>query len=359
MKTSQDHLTVLVIEDNPTDLFLIGEMLHSSSLKIKDIYSCDRASQAHDILKDHEVNLVLLDLSLPDSFGIESFLSIKAATQKIPVIILTGMSDSEVALQTLKQGAQDYLVKGEFNISLLTKSVEYSIERKKAEEKTLAAEEEYRQRMTDAVLRAQEKERKAIGQELHDNINQILAAAKLYFDESLLQENNRAELVRHGMKNITLAIDEIRKLSRALIIPGFIKSGLKQSVQDLICHILKAKKICINLDMDKLDEGYLSEPLKINLYRIIQEQLNNILKYAEASVVTIRIHNSGDSIMLSINDNGKGFDTNSGRSGVGITNINSRAGLFNGRVEIDSSPGNGCCLNVLLKINSVVPQQAA
>src|SRR6185503_17263939 len=140
MKTSPELLTVLVIEDNPTDLFLIDQMLRSSTLRIKEIYSCDRSSDACHLLRDNQIDLVFLDLSLPDSFGIESFLNIKAVTQKVPVIILTGMSNSEVALQTLKQGAQDYLVKGEFNVSLLTKSVEYSIERKKAEEKILTAE---------------------------------------------------------------------------------------------------------------------------------------------------------------------------------------------------------------------------
>jgi signal transduction histidine kinase len=181
----------------------------------------------------------------------------------------------------------------------------------------------------------------------------------LYFDESLLQPDQREEFMRHGMKNITLAIEEIRKLSRALIIPGFIKSGLKHSLNDLIGHIQKAKRISICLDMDSVTEGNLSESLKINLFRIIQEQLNNILKYADASSVTIRMHNTGDSIMLAISDNGKGFDTSIHTDGVGITNINSRAGLFNGKVEIDSSPGKGCRLNVLLKTNSMLPQQAA
>jgi len=111
--------------------------------------------------------------------------------------------------------------------------------------------------------------------------------------------------------------------------------------------------------MDSLEECILGESLKINLYRIIQEQLNNILRYAEASAVTIRIHNTNDSVFLSVSDNGKGFDTSTRSSGVGITNINSRAGLFNGKVEIDSSPGKGCRLNVKLSKNSIMPQQAA
>ena len=155
------------------------------------------------------------------------------------------------------------------------------------------------------------------------------------------------------------AIEEIRKLSKALIVPAFIKTGLKQSVEDLVENILVAKKINITVDTEELDETNISEGLKITLYRIIQEQLNNILKYAEASAVTIRINTRADTILLSINDDGKGFDTHLERKGVGITNINSRAALFNGKVEIDSSKGNGCLLTVVMDTKAPVPQKAA
>jgi two-component system, NarL family, sensor histidine kinase UhpB len=480
MKTPPDQLTILVVEDNPSDLFLIEEMLQSSTIRIKNIYSSDRISGACDLLKKHDITLVILDLSLPDSFGIESFLKIKEVTQKIPVIILTGLADSDVALETLKQGAQDYLVKGEFNVSSLVKSAEYSIERKKAEETILASEKKYRQmfyknpfpafiydfnslqilevndaaihkygyereeflkltiadihpaediaamrdsvanrkdsnkwqgkvwrhkkkngnimlmevtfyeidyfgkiavqaqmndvteklqleeelslqkeQMVEAVLNAQETERKGIGEELHDNINQILAVSRLYLDASLASTDQRMALVNLGITNVSLAIEEIRKLSQALITPGFIKSGLKQSVESLIEDILIAKKISIISDLEDMDEKNLSEGLKITIYRIIQEQLNNILKYAEASAVTIRIKNLADTILLSINDNGKGFDTTLRRKGVGITNMNSRAGLFNGKIEIESSKGNGCRLKVVLDTKGVLSQKAA
>jgi len=408
---------------------------------------------------------------------------IKEFTQKIPVIILTGLADSETALETLKQGVQDYLVKGEFNASLLKKSVEYSIERKKAEEKILASEEKYRQmfyknplpemiydfsslrilevndaavqkygyerdellsltmkdicpsgdmpmkqpgghgvagekilsklwqhrkktgeqiiadviffqidyfgkkamqaqvndvtekirlekslkqqqklkqqQITEAVLSAQEKERKGIAEELHDNINQILATVRLYMDESLLRPEKRTELIGLGIRNVTMAIEEIRKLSKALSVPRFIQSGLKQSIEDLIHSILVAKKINIKLDMEGMDEKNWSEGLKVTLYRIIQEQLNNIFKHADATDVTIRIINAADTIILSIHDNGKGFDTSLRRKGVGISNINSRAELFNGTVEIESSPGHGCRLKVVLDGKVSLSQKAA
>lgn len=215
------------------------------------------------------------------------------------------------------------------------------------------------QQITQAVFNAQEKERKGIGEELHDNINQILAASRLYLDCAVARPEERMALIRLGITNVTFAIEEIRKLSQALIIPAFIQSEFRQSIEDLTVHIRVAKKFNTTLDTKDMDETNLSESLRITIYRIIQEQLNNILKYAEASEVTIRITSAPDSVLLLISDNGKGFDTLARRKGVGITNINSRAELFNGKVEIDSSPGNGCRLKVKLNIKVVAPQKAA
>src|SRR5215213_2724826 len=145
MQTASENFNVLIVEDNPSDQFLLQHMLSSSRLNIKKIHIMDRVTGAVELLKEHHIGLVLLDLSLPDSFGIDTYLKIRDVAQKIPVIILTGESDSEIALEALKQNAQDYLVKGEFNSNLLIKSIEYSIERKKAEERILSSEEKYRQ----------------------------------------------------------------------------------------------------------------------------------------------------------------------------------------------------------------------
>src|SRR5690348_16921802 len=142
MNTSE-QLTILVVEDNPSDSFLIREMLLSSGLP-KEIYIAETLSGGIELLSKHPISLVLLDLSLPDSFGMSSFAGVKENFSNVPVIILTGLSDSEVALEALKQGAQDYLVKGDFNSSFLVKSIQYSIERKRVEVELLKSEKKYR-----------------------------------------------------------------------------------------------------------------------------------------------------------------------------------------------------------------------
>lgn len=482
MQNVSDRLSILIVEDNPMDMILLEEMLQSSGVKIKKIFTANRSEIACEIINNNTINLVLLDLSLPDSFGIESFLKIKSITQKIPVIILTGLTDSEVALDALNKGAQDYLVKGEIKPDALVKSIHYSIERKNAEEKILASEEKYRQmfyknpfpawiydletlkmlevndaaiqqygydrdeflnltikdirpsedihevlqslsqqgvpdqlsgkvwrhkkksgdvmlveitfykidflgkiamqaqvndvtekyrlekelaegqklkqqQITEAVLSAQEKERKCLGEELHDNINQILATSRLFLSTAI-QENN-FEFIVKGQEYISMAMEEIRKLSKKLITPAFIRSGLNNSIDDLIENTMAAKKITIKSEIDLPDETDLDEGLKLTIYRIMQEQLNNIIKHAEASAVSILIRKKEDVVILSIVDNGKGFDMNQERNGIGITNINSRAGLYNGKVEIDSSPGNGCRLNVTLQNRVISSIKAA
>src|SRR5579872_3147013 len=124
-------LTILTVEDNPSDLFLLEHMIRSSGLIIRQLYSTDRIREAYSLLTTQEIDVVLLDLTLPDSFGIHSFIHLKPVVQRIPVIILTGLSDTNVALEAIKEGAQDYLVKSELTEGLLAKTIQYSLERKR------------------------------------------------------------------------------------------------------------------------------------------------------------------------------------------------------------------------------------
>jgi signal transduction histidine kinase len=213
------------------------------------------------------------------------------------------------------------------------------------------------QQITEFVLGAQERERFELGQELHDNINQILATSKLYLDVAIEETEPRIELLLKSRKNISMAIEEIRKLSKELITFTLNDLGLIQSIKELIRSIQMINKVKILLHVAGLDETTLTPEQKINLYRIIQEQLNNILKHAQASHVVIDINGAKDRIFLQVKDNGKGFDPRIRRNGIGISNIIRRAELYNGKVEIESAPGKGCRLEVVLN-SKALPEQA-
>lgn len=468
-----NNIDILLVEDNPADIFLLKKMLNASSLQINTLYTTDKVMEAQRALKTHHFHVALLDLSLPDSFGIETYLGIKPSTKEIPVIILTGFNDTNTALEALKQGAQDYLVKGNFDSDLLSRAIQYSLGRKEAEEALLVSEEKYKQmfyqnffpswiyepvslkilevnhaainkygytreefltltlkdimlpedilkslkangkhngqvkswshkkkdgniiivevthfpvnyigkvasqaqihdvteevklqrkikeqqktkqkNITAAVLKAQESERAHLGEELHDNINQILATAMIYLEHANQNIEAKDELITKSLSGISLAIEEIRKLSRSLIVSDITEIGLKQSIQEMIENVLLVKKMQISLSMEDFPEKKIDVDVKIAIYRIIQEQFTNILKHAHAGLVNVELKKDGNQIILEIKDDGNGFDTSNRRKGVGITNMISRASLFDGKVKIESEPGKGCSLQVTLQLKS-------
>jgi PAS domain S-box-containing protein len=201
--------------------------------------------------------------------------------------------------------------------------------------------------ITEAVIEAQEKERTEIGKELHDNVNQILGASNLYINTAMTDEEMRQELLERSTELVSKAINEIRKISKSLITPGLREIGLIESIEDIIDDMRVTKQeLQIELDLQNISEEEIEDQRKLALFRIVQEQLNNIVKHAKATRVLIRLSIEGSNVVLTVSDNGVGFDTGKHRKGVGITNIISRAELFNGKVEIIAAPGEGCTLTV-------------
>jgi len=483
MSGDNQALHILVVEDNPGDLFLLQEFLRSSDLDIAEIYHAGHLTEARQILNSKHVDLVFLDLSLPDSFGLESYMGLQSYAQRVPIILLTGLTDTKIAPQALVMGAQDYLIKGDFDEKLLSRAIRYSLERMRNLQNMRESEERYRElfnnnpmpmwvfdavsfrfleanssavthygytheeflsktladlrvdgnlerlraevadardvrdasdvpkgakkgiwehvkkngdvifvdiawhninykdhpailvlandvterilleeelneqrlsrqkQITEAVILAQEKERTEIGKELHDNVNQILGASNLYINTAMTDDDMRQELLERSTELVSNAINEIRKISKSLITPGLREIGLIDSIEDIIEDMRRTKeRLVIDLDLQNISEEQIEDRRKLTLFRIVQEQLNNIVKHARATRVWIRLSVEGDHIVLTVGDNGVGFDVTRHRKGVGITNIISRAELFNGKVEIQSMPGEGCVLSVSLPL---------
>ncbi|MEO6453839.1 MAG: response regulator, partial [Ginsengibacter sp.] len=131
MDQSQNGLSLLIIEDNPADQELLQENLKSTNLVITDIKVADRLADALALLKKQTFSLIFLDFFLPDSNGLESFIELAKENSKIPVVILSGLSDTQLSLNAISLGAQDFLIKGDYTDQYLEKTVRYCIERKK------------------------------------------------------------------------------------------------------------------------------------------------------------------------------------------------------------------------------------
>jgi len=126
---SDSRIKVMLIEDNPGDARLVREMLAGGGDTQFDLQCHDRLSPALEHLAKTENDVVLLDLSLPDSQGLDTITKVHAEARQMPVVVLTGLDDETLAIEAMHQGAQDYLVKGQLDGNLLTRSIRYAIER--------------------------------------------------------------------------------------------------------------------------------------------------------------------------------------------------------------------------------------
>lgn len=223
-------------------------------------------------------------------------------------------------------------------------SVEDVTERKKMEEQLLQQEIQKHQQIAQAVVDVQENERAEIGKELHDNINQLLTTAKLFLEVAENDEKMRVSLIRRSSDTIMGAINEIRKISRSLMPASISDLGLITSVNDLIQNVAIARQLLVDFRYDANLDNLLHSKQKLMIFRIIQEQVNNVIKHSRASSLIIAISHNPQRTRLEIADNGVGFDPQKARlkDGVGLSNIMSRAAIFNATVEINTSPGKGC-----------------
>jgi len=132
-KTRQ-YIKVLLIEDNPDDQILTKRMLEKSTYSSFDITIAGSLSLGISYVGDVTLDAILLDLDLPDSLGVETFLKLNLHAPEIPIVVLSGFGDEEDALKAVREGAQDYLTKGQIDSNMLARSLRYAVERKRAEE---------------------------------------------------------------------------------------------------------------------------------------------------------------------------------------------------------------------------------
>ncbi|HTM91399.1 MAG TPA: PAS domain S-box protein, partial [Flavisolibacter sp.] len=207
--------------------------------------------------------------------------------------------------------------------------------------------------IAETAIQAQEQERDELGRELHDNINQILASTKLYLEIAC---NGDTELftqaLSKGYENVNLAIAEIRRLSKQLV-PPVLEDMLTNVLNEMTDEIHATTNVNFESDLTAFDEKKLNEDIKLMIYRIVQEQINNIVKHARASHVNINIANDAHRISLLIADNGVGFDTKQKRKGIGLRNIENRVKFYKGSATIRSEEGKGCILEVYIPMKNI------
>ncbi len=257
-------------------------------------------------------------------------------------VIFTRINGSEFMAENVYSYYMDY--EGKKRNVILVRDITV---RKQLEARLLSEQKLYQENLTKQIILAQEREREAIGHELHDNVNQILTTIKLYLEMAKNKPSLLEELLPKSIKYINNCIAEIRNLSHVLSAPTLGTQSLVDAIVDLVEMVSSSS----GLNVQFKHKGYiahLDKNRKLALFRILQEQLNNIIKHAQAKNVEVVLEQKPDFTILTIKDDGKGFDVETPGNGIGLNNMLSRAKVFGGHLEIISAPGKGTVVEVKL-----------
>ena len=201
-----------------------------------------------------------------------------------------------------------------------------------------------------AMITGQENEKYFIGRELHDNVAQLLVGTKLALSQIKGSNPKEAQMLKETKQYLDDSIMELRYLSHNLAPASFKSDNFIQTIDGLLKTINKEGRFKITKSYDHIDQTKISSEIKLNLYRILQEQLQNIIKHAEASAIEINLRLDDHCIKLHIGDDGVGFDTSKPKEGIGIQNIITRTESFSGVFNLRSSPGKGCELLIEIPV---------
>lgn len=214
----------------------------------------------------------------------------------------------------------------------------------------LTTESKKKLAISDALISGEENERKRLARDLHDGLGSMLSGLKMHInrlsDKNI--ENSSIIKIENQLDN---SIKELRQIAQNLMPESLLKLGLETALRDL-CIKLSDEKTATEFQF-YANAKEISESKQIIIYRIVQELLNNAFKYANASEILVSINQNGNILYLTLEDNGKGFETQnaSNFNGMGLKNIKNRVDFLKGKLEIESEISKGTVFNIELKIN--------
>jgi signal transduction histidine kinase len=376
---------ILLVEDSESDARLLQENILSSGIRDISVYVTQSLQECLDHLSINHIDATLLDLTLPDSTGLDTVIRIQKTCPEMPIVVLTGVEDEETAIHAVRMGVQDYLVKGQADGRLIARAIRYAIERKRmedqlrqhrdtlelqvrertqdlsqtvdalqteiatriqAEKKILTYQKRLRSLATEIIL-IEERERRTIATALHDSLGPLLAFSKR--ELGIIRKSapeNLTESLTYVHDKIKQAVDQTRNLTFDLSPATLYTLGLGHALEELVDHFAlegKFKGVC---HIGQLGEP-LAEDIKILLYRSVRELLVNIVKHAAAKNVSVTLAVIGNDIQVTVQDDGVGFDVSSvdmqtGKlNGFGLFNIYERLIQAGGNIDIQSMESGG------------------
>jgi len=204
----------------------------------------------------------------------------------------------------------------------------------------------------DAMLKGQEEERSRIAKDLHDGLGGMLSGVKLSFvnmKENMIMDADSVISFENSIKQLDNTITELRKVAHNLMPEALVKFGLNNAVTDFCNAMQLASKIKIIFEPMGI-ERQLTNTADLYVYRIIQELINNALKHAAPNQILVQFTKTPDKILLTVEDDGKGFNKEilASAKGIGMKNLQQRIDYFKGKMELVTKPGEGTSVHIEL-----------
>lgn len=438
LKREQKNLSVFILEDNEGDAFFTQELLVDLGFESDKISIVSSIRKLIQLSKIKKPDILLLDLFLKDSSGFGTYNRAQEILPYVPIVVLSGITDKEIALKTVMSGAQDFLIKGEYDENTLLKTIRYAIERKKNTDQIADSKAKYEQlfqenplpmaiinatdyrfsminnaavnlfgfsklefsqmkffdlcKMDDVakdmekdnfsgavkeiecitknkedlfieikgnpivlnnihshliymnditekklfeaeklklVNETQSYERNRFSMELHDGLGQHLIALNFFLSQLNESDTIDKTVMDRCFQIVNLSLNQTRSLCYNLT-PPELEFGLLAALPAMFERLNSLNKIQFKLVVaDNVSDLHFVEIDCYNLYRIIQEFVNNSIKHSQASMITCKIKLYNGQIKFQVEDNGIGFDVTKVKFGLGLKNFEQRSKLLN------------------------------
>jgi len=216
-------------------------------------------------------------------------------------------------------------------------------------DKVKQLEQENQMVALQSMMEGQEQERKRLARDLHDGLGGLLSSAKHRFSNMLSEHKNLENSeFKEALDLLDNTSSEARKIAHNLMPAALVKFGLVDALQDFCNNVSESTGIQFDFQSFGIEQR-LESSTEIMIYRIVQELVNNIVKHADAKEAIVQLIQNDTSVLLTVEDDGKGFDPNTVKvSSAGMRNIRSRVDFLKGQMEIDSKPGEGSTFNITI-----------
>ncbi|MDY6903544.1 MAG: response regulator [Thermodesulfobacteriota bacterium] len=364
-------VSILLVEDDEDDYVLFEEAVSAITDQKIQLTWVDTREAAHAAVKTTSFDMLFVDYRLNIGTGLDLLETLQESGYYRPFVLLTGQGDYEVDLQAMAKGASDYLEKDQLSPQLIERVIRYALSRAETLDALQRSEKQLRI-LSEKLIHAQETERSRIAKELHDSTSSKLTAIKYAIEKQLYQpaageKPPDREALRHVIDLVKETSQEVQRIYSDLRPPVLDELGILAAVRRL-CRNFEAlyDNIVVEAQL-AVQEADIPDNLKIVIYRVVQEALNNIAKHSQAAYAALRIERpqAGDSsrLRLIITDNGRGFNVNAaiddeteGRSGgFGLISMKERAVFSGGSFSVESSPQAGTTLYIQWPLEETHP----